>query len=75
MNKKAEELLKENSYIAKIMIKDKKRYENQIAREKKLEKKEKDDFGKGLKGGVQIGLQIAASNCKRTLELMLEEMI
>ncbi|WP_352404481.1 hypothetical protein [Sporanaerobacter acetigenes] len=72
MNKKAEELLKRNS-ITKLLLKDKKRYENQIARQKELEKSEENDYCKGLNGGVQIGFHIAAVNCKRTLELMLKE--
>ncbi|WP_077369680.1 hypothetical protein [Anaerosalibacter sp. Marseille-P3206] len=70
MNKKAEELLSKNQ-VAKRILSNKSFYEKQIVKYKKLEKKDKDDFVKGLDSGVQIGFKSAAYNCKILLDSML----
>jgi len=70
VNKRAEELLG-NNLIARQILRDKKLYENQIAKQKKQQKEEEDVYRCGLSGGVQIGFNIAAYNCKRLLESIL----
>lgn len=71
MNKKAEKLLERRNIVARQILGDKKFYENRIAKEKKEEEKEINDFNRGLNSGMEIGLNVAAYNCKRLLELML----
>lgn len=73
MNKKVEGYLKEMSGTARTLLKDKKFYEKQIAKEKKAYMDEKNSMLRGVASGVEIGLKIAAMNNKKILELMLFE--